>query len=199
MSTINKTVISDAIDEEHCGRLISQYSQYLTPAMFWSNGTRVHDPKIRDAFNYKFHDPGLTGITRSIVSRFSGEDVHIARVEPLEIVCYPPGNGNERHLDGPHRSHSIVFFLNRGYGGGELVFDDGSVFRDMAIGSAVVWENGPEAYHAGNPIVRGLKWIIVSWVRRPDHMDSEPEIHARLKEANEARLAEADTTDRASG
>lgn len=186
MPSIRKTVRPRALDEAFCQRLVADCSQHLTPAMFWSNGKRIRDPKIRDAYSYKWTEPRLSEITRAIVSEFSGGDVELARVEPIEIVCYPPGNGNERHLDGPHRSHSVVYFLNRGYEGGELVFDDGSVFRDMAIGSAVVWENGPDSFHAGNPVTRGLKWILVSWVRRPEAMESEAQIHARIREENEA-------------
>lgn len=181
-------VIPNALDEQYCQRLITEMSQHLTPAMFWTNGVRVHDPKIRDAYNYKFQDLRLTQVTREAVSQLSNAHIEPARIEPMEIVCYPPGNGNERHLDGPHRSHSIVYFLNRGYGGGELVFDDGRVFRDMPPGTAVVWENGPEAFHACTPITRGFKWIIVSWVRWPDALQSEPEIHARIREANEAAV-----------
>jgi len=185
---VKKCVIPNAINEELCGRLIAEYSQYLTPAMFWSNGKRIYDPKVREAYHYKLQDSELAEISRSIVARFSGTEIEVARVEPVEIICYPPGNGAERHLDGPHRSHSIVYFLNRGYAGGELVFDDGSVFSDMPAGSAVVWDNGPEAFHAGNPITRGLKWILVSWVRRSDAMQSETEIHARIRAENEAAL-----------
>jgi predicted 2-oxoglutarate/Fe(II)-dependent dioxygenase YbiX len=188
MTTINKRTIPDVLSEDRCQRLIVENSPLLTPAMFWTNGERIYDPNIREAYNYKFRDPELAEISCSIVSRFSGHDVDIARVEHVEIACYPPGNGNERHLDGPHRSHSIVYFLNVGYSGGELVFDDGSVFRDMPVGSAVVWENGPEAFHACSPIVRGLKWILVSWIRRPEAIESELEIHTAILEANEAAV-----------
>jgi predicted 2-oxoglutarate/Fe(II)-dependent dioxygenase YbiX len=184
-------VISNAIDAAYCGHLIAEMSQHLTRAMFWTNGVRTYNPKIRDAYNYKWCDPRLSEVTASIIRQFEGATVASARIEPMEIVCYPPGNGNERHLDGPHRSHSLVYFLNRGYGGGELVFDDGHEFRDMPIGSAVAWENGPETWHAGAPITHGFKWIVVSWARRPDALETEAEVHARIKREKETAAAQA--------
>ncbi len=186
---VNVRVVPNALDEQYCRQLIAGMSRHLTPAMFWTGGKRVHDPAIREAYNYKWTDPRLSEITRAVVSRYWGEPVVPARIEPTEIVCYPPGNGNERHLDGPHRSHSIVYFLNRGYAGGELVFDDGRRFHGLPVGSAVVWENGPDAWHACAPITRGFKWIVVSWVRRPDSLDEEWAIHSRLKAEKEAAAA----------
>jgi predicted 2-oxoglutarate/Fe(II)-dependent dioxygenase YbiX len=184
--TTDIRVIPNAIEEPYCRHLIAEMSQHLTRAMFWTNGVRVFDARIRDAYNYKWHDTHLSGITAGIVRQFEGSAVVPERVEPMEIVCYPPGNGNERHLDGPHRSHSLVYFLNRGYEGGELVFDDGHTFRDMPVGSAVAWENGPETWHAGAPLTRGFKWVVVSWVRRPEALETETEVHARIKREKEA-------------
>ena len=196
-ASVSLRVVPNAIDEQYCRELIAGLSAHLTPAMFWTNGKRVHDPAIRDAYNYKWNDPRLSEITRTIVSDFSGETVDASRVEPTEIVCYPPGNGNERHLDGPHRSHSLVYFLNDGYAGGDLVFDDGRQFHNLPIGSAVVWENGPDAWHACAPVTRGFKWILVSWVRRPDALDEEQAIHARLEKDKKAAAAKQAAATRA--
>ncbi|WP_404536511.1 2OG-Fe(II) oxygenase [Bradyrhizobium ottawaense] len=149
--------------------------------MFWTKGERVYDPNIRDAYNCKWVDEGFAALTCELIGRYTETAIARERAEPTEIVCYPPGNGMERHLDGPHRSHSIVYFLNSGYGGGELTFDSGEVFRDMAVGSAVVWQNGPEAWHASLPITSGFKWVVVSWVRHPNTLGAERDIHAQFR------------------
>jgi predicted 2-oxoglutarate/Fe(II)-dependent dioxygenase YbiX len=185
VSEFRVDIVRNAIDEEYCQRLIAEMSQHLTAALLWSKGKRVHDPARREAYNYKWRDSGLAEVTRTIISRFSGYEFDPVRIEPMEIVCYPPGNGFEPHFDGPHRSHSIVYFLNHGYEGGELVFDDGKIFRDMPVGSAVVWENSERALHACQPITRGFKWIIATWARHPDALGGDPFINARIREANE--------------
>jgi predicted 2-oxoglutarate/Fe(II)-dependent dioxygenase YbiX len=149
--------------------------------MFWTKGERVYDPKVREAYNCKWTDVALTQLTRDLIGSYAQATIAAERVEPMEIVCYPPGNGNERHLDGPHRSHSIVYFLNRGYCGGELKFDSGEVFCDVPVGSAVLWENGPEAWHACLPITRGFKWVVVSWVRHADILDVERVVHDQFR------------------
>lgn len=186
-------VFEGVLSREECNRLIGEYSGRLTRAMFWTNGERVFDPNIRDAFNFKWDDPALTALSCDLATRLSDEVIAVERCEPMEIISYPPGNGSERHLDGPHRSHSIVCFLNEGYAGGELVFDDGTKFSGMPAGSAVVWENGPDAWHGCAPIVSGFKWVIVSWIRFADRIETEAEVHARIKREAEARAAAQET------
>lgn len=181
MSLVNPALYPEVISARRCAQLIADMSARLSPAMFWTKGERVYDPTIREAYNCKWVDVELTRLTRNLIARYSETEVAVERVEPMEIVCYPPGNGNERHLDGPHRSHSIVYFLNRGYGGGELIFDSGEVFRDVPVGSAVLWENGPEAWHACQPITNGFKWVIVSWVRHAHVLDVERTVHDQFR------------------
>lgn len=171
----------EVLSGSHCAQLIAEMSGRLMPAMFWTKGVRVFDRKVREAYNCKWVDEKLADVTRSLVHRYSGDSVDMVRVEPLEIVCYQPGNGNERHLDGPHRSHSVVYFLNGGYSGGELQFDSGEVFRDVPVGSAVIWENGPDAWHACLPIRSGFKWVLVNWVRHAHALSAESEIHNQFK------------------
>lgn len=169
------------LSRDHCNRLIGESSAQMTRAMFWTKGERVFDPKVRDAYNCKLNDPEIAELSRKLAQEFSGEAIIPERVEHAEIVCYPPGNGIERHLDGPHRSHSLVFFLNSGYGGGELVFDDKFSAAGAPAGSMVIWENDAESYHQSNPITAGFKWILVIWVRRADALVDEKEIHAKIK------------------
>ncbi|WFU31431.1 2OG-Fe(II) oxygenase [Bradyrhizobium brasilense] len=189
MSLSAPVLYPEVLPPQRCAQLIAEMSGRLSPAMFWTKGERVYDPKVREAFNCKWVDEDLAGLTCGLIGRHERTAIARERVEPMEIVCYPPGNGSERHLDGPHRSHSIVYFLNSGYGGGELAFDSGEVFRNLPVGSAVVWQNGPEAWHACLPITSGFKWIVVSWVRHAHALGAESEIHAQFRPKAEAESA----------
>lgn len=181
MSLNGPTVFPEILSPARCAQLIADMSGRLSRAMFWTKGERVFDPKVRDAYNCKWDDEEMTAVSRGLIERYSNSSIAKERVEPVEIVCYPPGNGSERHLDGPHRSHSIVYFLNAGYGGGELFFDSGERYHNLPVGSAVVWENGPESWHASLPIISGFKWVVVSWVRHAHALEAERDVHAQFR------------------
>jgi predicted 2-oxoglutarate/Fe(II)-dependent dioxygenase YbiX len=169
-------VIPNALSKKYCDELILNSYQKLTPAMFWSKGERVYDAKVRCAYNLKIDLPDVSTLSCQLASELSDEDIDVRRAERCEIVCYPPGNGNERHVDGPLRSHSIVYFINEGYEGGELEFDSGEKFSGLESGTAVIWENTDTAFHACLPITKGFKWIIVNWIgHQIDRNDEEPQ------------------------
>lgn len=157
-------VIPNALTTKMCNQLVKKHTKSLTPAMFWSDGVRTLNRDVRDCFNYKFRNEILTAQTQKIISENFDLNIHSQKIEDQELVCYPPGNGSERHFDGDHRSYSIVYFLNSEYEGGELTFDTGESFHGLTLGTAVAWENSQDSFHSCQPILKGFKWIVVNWV-----------------------------------
>lgn len=102
--------------------------------------------------------------------------------EPLQILHYSPGQRYREHLDAlpgvsNQRSHSVLIYLNDGYGGGETVFPALGLRARGRQGDALVFANlgadgraDPRTEHAGAPVTAGEKWLATRWIRqRPTH------------------------------
>lgn len=106
--------------------------------------------------------------------------------EDLQVLRYPEGGFFSPHYDcceggpeecnrmnatgGPRRV-TIIIYLNDGFEGGETVFPKANLTIKPQVGKAAVfWSTDDKdgildlAYHGGNPVRKGEKWICNKWV-----------------------------------
>lgn len=105
--------------------------------------------------------------------------VDIGDIEDLQCVRYQRGQQFAAHVDGRHRTFTLLVYLNDAFEGGETVFPDlelaivprtgqGVLFRNVdTSGAEIAW-----ARHLGAPPRAGVKYACNIWIRcRPDHAE----------------------------
>lgn len=141
-------------------------------------GTWVYGPLV---------DPSGSDLNqkiKSIVSRWSGKPIE--NQESIHIVRYGVGGEYKEHHDFFHRgqeyekhtgtagqrTHTMLFYLNDGFGGGDTKFIKKNISVKPKSGKMLLWTNlkddgSPdyESLHAGLPVESGEKWIAIVWVR----------------------------------
>jgi len=110
----------------------------------------------------------------------------IENQEELHIVKYDVGGEYKIHHDffskdsvdenveigeSGNRTHSFLVYLNDDFEGGATEFPQLKKVVKPELGKAICWlnyENGmgiAESEHAGLPVTKGEKWILIVWVR----------------------------------
>lgn len=115
----------------------------------------------------------------------SGTDVGCG--ESLHVLRYAPGQEYRPHLDalpgvGNQRSHTVLCYLNHGYGGGETDFPELGIRVRAGTGDVLVFRNttasgqaDPRTRHAGMPVTAGEKWVATRWIRQRAFHPWDPE------------------------
>lgn len=106
--------------------------------------------------------------------------------EPLEGQRYLPGQYFKPHMDwfapespmwqrekvAGQRAFTAMVYLNTVEVGGETDFPELDIAIHPRPGTLVVWNNAdprgmpnPATAHAGNPVIRGSKYVITKWYR----------------------------------
>lgn len=128
-----------------------------------------------------------------IISRYAelkivhetGED--LAFSEPMSILYYSPGEQYHPHVDyfnpnlnvskelladGGQRTASAITYLDAPFEGGGTSFTKLGILVPPVAGSTLWFRNclddgqpDPRSLHAGDPIVRGEKWVVTKWFR----------------------------------
>lgn len=97
--------------------------------------------------------------------------------EPLSVLRYAPGQQYRLHMDSlpatpNQRIMTMIIYLNDGYAGGETAFEANGIQLAGRVGDVALFSNvlpdgrpDPASRHAGQPVVRGEKWIATRWIR----------------------------------
>lgn len=96
--------------------------------------------------------------------------------EPFSVLRYQPGQWFRAHRDQfpPHavdasgqRTHTVIFWLRAPEAGGALQFPVAGEEYVRPAGTLLAWpsQSNPYALHASSPVLRGEKWVMVTWVR----------------------------------
>jgi len=128
------------------------------------------------------------------VERFLSEqlNVPIDNFENAHIVRYFPGGEYKAHNDwftdelndsgmdvSGNRTHSFIVYLNDDFTGGETEFTVLNQKIKPEKGKGLLWTNMvdgkrlDEAEHAGLPVIEGVKWILIYWVREDKFRTNE--------------------------
>lgn len=98
--------------------------------------------------------------------------------EPVSLLHYAPGQQYRPHVDAipgetNQRTHTVLLYLNEGYGGGGTHFEASGLTVSGKGGDAVFFANtlasglpDPATRHAGLPVGSGAKWLATRWIRQ---------------------------------
>ena len=97
--------------------------------------------------------------------------------EALTVLHYAPGQQFRPHVDAiagarNQRVRTVLVYLNDGFEGGGTRFTASGLRIKPRIGDAIIFDNvrpdgtiDPRAQHAGEPVVKGVKWLATRWIR----------------------------------
>ena len=154
------------LSDEMCDRLVSQHQTQLQPAVV-GEGHKRHVSPGRCAKSSVFAtEDWLQQLNIRLAERLTGETIALSMGMPRfesELVRYAVGDKFMRHRDAAKKDFTLIYFLNEGYHGGVLRFDDGSSFYAVK-GSAVIWKNTNDSYHEVTEVLTGERYVLASWL-----------------------------------
>ena len=172
----------NVLSKKECKQLISEYQDFHQARTH--SGNLEYDKEIRKAQNavYTEETPLLQKV-REIIAEKTGTDIR-QQEYPISIIKYEEGGEYKPHHD--HWEHgrtdqrpemgnrlkTAILYLNDDYEGGETEFPNWGEKIKGRTGELVAWTNlnkngtpNMDTLHAGLPVKKGTKYIIVSWIR----------------------------------
>lgn len=172
-----------------CRYLIDRALPLLQPAVVINpaTGQAMRDP-VRVArcvsFPFVHEDPVIHAINRRIAA---ATGTTYEQGEPLQILCYEPGEEYKLHSDAlppghNQRTQTFLVWLTTDFEGGETDFPRVPLRFRGAAGDGLRFANlrgdgtpDPLAWHAGLPVTRGRKLLLSKWIReRPLDLAGPP-------------------------
>ena len=170
------------INKSFCDTIINIASQRLEEAQ--TVGVEIEGYRVAEnCWLGDIYEPELEWI-KDFISKVT--EVPIENQEAIHIVKYNVGGEYQEHHDwfdeddethkleiGPsgNRTHSFLIYLNDDFEGGETEFPTLEKTIVPELGKGVMWLNKldgeclQESLHAGLPVTKGEKWILIVWVR----------------------------------
>ena len=112
----------------------------------------------------------LDRVVKPMIRRLWG--VELPDHSGTQIVWYPAGGHYLAHQDAgpdfPRRYFTVVCYLNDDFEGGHTWFPSLHHSAAPQCGSAILFP--AHYYHCAQPVVRGEKFVIVSWLEGPTHI-----------------------------
>ncbi len=127
----------------------------------------AYTPPVESAIRKQF-DLKIRTVIRPVVRQAWRRD--FKRHEDTHLVRYMPGGFYVSHadagLDVSDRYFTVLCYLNDSFIGGQTSFPTLSFSFTPQIGKAIVF---PATYvHRAEPVVKGRKYVLVSWLIGPD-------------------------------
>jgi len=172
-----------ALTKKECTTLIKEFTEY-THARTHA-GNVEYDKEYRKAYNAVYNNE--TPLLRKVREIFASETgTHIDQQElPVSIIKYEEGGEYKPHHDyytdlrqarNPemgNRWKTAIMYLNDDYEGGETQFPSLDVTISGKQGDVLTWTNlnkngspNTDTLHAGLPVTKGTKYIVVTWIRQ---------------------------------
>lgn len=170
--------IPNFLKKDACDAFIKFASNKLEPAQVV--GDIISEHRTAEYCWIRQPHPELDKL-KEWVSKFIGYPVE--NQEEIHIVKYNVGGEYKLHhdyfefgdgeniRDCGNRTHSFLVYLNDDFEGGETEFPRLNLKIKPELGKAVCWVNtiqeNPivESEHAGLPVTKGEKWILIIWNR----------------------------------
>jgi len=191
-SLISPQTINDKFEYKHtkkvltkkeCNDLIKEFTEYTHARTHAGNAE--YDKEYRKAYNAVYNNE--TPLLRKVREIFASETgTHIDQQEvPVSIIKYEEGGEYKPHHDyytdlrqarNPemgNRWKTAILYLNDNYEGGETQFPSLDVTISGKQGDVLTWTNlnkngspNTDTLHAGLPVTKGTKYIVVTWIRQ---------------------------------
>ena len=173
----------NALTKKECNDLIKEFTEF-TQARTHA-GNVEYDKEYRKAYNAVYNNE--TPLLRKVREIFASETgTHIDQQElPISIIKYEEGGEYKPHHDyytdvrqakNPemgNRWKTAIMYLNHDYEGGETHFPSLNVTIRGKQGDVLTWTNlnkngspNTDTLHAGLPVTKGTKYIVVTWIRQ---------------------------------
>jgi prolyl 4-hydroxylase len=173
--------VANFLDAVECGRLIRLIDQIAQPSTL-----HFTDPDFRTSYssNVDPNDPFIRGLEARL-DKLLGIDPAFG--ETIQGQRYTAGQQYKPHADwfqtgspdwtneqgrGGQRSFTAMAYLNFVEEGGETDFPRLGIAVEPRPGTLLIWNNAdaggvpnPWTVHAGNPVARGVKYVITKWYR----------------------------------
>jgi prolyl 4-hydroxylase len=179
-------VMERFLDPIECGRLIAMVDAVARPSEACALYALDYDSTIRTSYSGDVdpRDPFIRKLQRRIddllgLEGASGETIQGQRYLPgqefkAHIDWFPPDSPAwQREKDyGGQRAFTAMAYLNPVEEGGETDFPKLDIAIRPKAGALLIWNNADEngvpnrlTAHAGNPVIRGTKYVITRWYR----------------------------------
>jgi len=116
---------------------------------------------------YGLFDQEMDQAVKPIIQRVFG--VSLQEHSGTQVLRYPPGGHYVPHQDAMtdmrYRYFTVVCYLNDNFEGGDTWFPSLNHSVVPETGKAVIFPSS--FYHCAQPVIRGEKFVIVSWVIGP--------------------------------
>jgi len=185
------SVLENCAPPEICDWLIAQAAPRLGRAQVYDPGTglgRHEGARSNSATEFGLVQSDIVlMLLRVRIAASAG--LSFRNLEPAQVLHYTVGQEFKSHHDfldlsvpGYARSAAmhgqrvatLLLYLNEGYDGGETEFLEIGIRHKGRKGDGLLfWNVGedgkpdPKTLHAGTPPVRGEKWVLSQWLRRP--------------------------------
>jgi prolyl 4-hydroxylase len=173
---------AEVLDKMDCEKLIKEFNEFKTARTI--NGDVESDIKYRKAEIAVYgNESELLKKVRKIFSEKTKTTIN-QQETPVSFIRYGIGGEYKPHYDcygdpknipngeSGDRLITGIFYLNDDYIGGETEFPLKKIKIKGNQGDLLVWNNlnpdrtlNKKSLHAGLPIVDGVKYILVIWVR----------------------------------
>jgi len=170
-------------DPFECARLIALIDAVARPSIAYAE-SGDHDVRTSSSGDLDRNDPfiveldrriaGLLGLQPGTGEPMEGQRYFVGQEFKPHIDWFPPGSpGWQREGGrGGQRALTAMVYLNDVEEGGETDFPRLDIAIRPRAGTLVVWNNAdrngvpnPLTAHAGNPVIRGAKYIVTKWYR----------------------------------
>lgn len=176
------TIIDNVLTEFECKRLIELGSKTFQKA--GTLGKKIDGYRVAEGSWLREKDE-LVDKVKNMISIMTGNPIE--NQEEIHIVKYNVGGEYKPHHDffqknhehhsehlkpGGQRIMSCLFYLNDNFEGGETEFPIKRLKITPRRGRLLMWSNitpkdemDTESLHAGLPIINGVKYIAIIWIR----------------------------------
>ena len=177
------------LDPEECSRILEELAYaYWQPSMVLRSAYDGEARSVRTATRISetameswFPAP-LLRMLKTIDRRLAQLVRHLsARREEWQATRYRKGGKFDYHFDSGHwarepagdRQHTVLLYLDTPRQGGSTRFPELGLEVKAQAGRLVIWRNltreherDPRMLHAGAPLRKGRKTVLVTWVRQ---------------------------------
>lgn len=179
--------IPNFLTSEECDSIIELSKDKLFPSRVYTDESDVHDTKSRISSQCWLTDDNHPIIEKISQKVYDYTGTHGNHQEQLQVVNYNKGgfftphydacDGNVEFCKRMNDSHgprllTFLIYLNDEYTGGGTTFPHINKTVTPEKGKAVLFynvdKNGHiinQAFHGGNPVEHGNKWIANKWIR----------------------------------
>jgi prolyl 4-hydroxylase len=138
--------------------------------------------RLSETAHEQWFSPALRRELRRIEKRIAAVlDADVSRFEEWQASLYRRGGKFDFHFDSGYWGHepagerakTALIFLNTPGSGGGTRFQELRIEVDARAGRLLTWDNllpngerDPRMLHAGVPVTRGTKTVLVTWIRQ---------------------------------